>query len=327
MCARACERGYKITGLWDYVAKQWYNCLRGGLFKFAIRHPWNSVVVAPSTTGEGVTDERSRHSIYPPNILHALWPISTISSRPTLLVNVVPTIHYCPSILFHRCFSSALRRETSLADSPLRERRSNAVTTHSHPYSSTVRTRPSWPDIDTYHVRGSVDEHTERHSPSARPEKSRSCRTNSTRHSGSHSPRRSGRGCSGESVGGGEGGCAASFSLPKPILLACLRVATTQAPPRGWVVTVRSTVGVDRIPNWVGDVGTWGLLGRGRLSLEVRGKRRTLTRRWRPSFDNIGCWRGYTPRSYSSSSSCGREWRGTRRRSRSSLVARLSSFD
>lgn len=86
----------------------------------------------PVNNGEGVTDERSRHSIYPPNILHALWPISTISSRPTLLVNVLPTIHYCPSILFHRRFSSALRRETSLADRPLRERRSNAVTTHSH---------------------------------------------------------------------------------------------------------------------------------------------------------------------------------------------------
>lgn len=76
--------------------------------------------------------------------------------------------------------------------------------------------------------------------------------------------------------GEGKGGCAASCFLLRPILLACLRVATTQAPPRGWVVTVRSTVGVDRIPNWVGDVGTWGLLGRGRLSLEVRGKRRTL---------------------------------------------------
>lgn len=111
---------------------------------------------------------------------------------------------YCPSILLLQRFSSALRRETSLADRPFREHRSNAVTTHSHPCSSTIRTRPSWPDIDTYHVRGSVDEHTERHSPSARPEKSRSCRTNSTRHSGSHSPRRSvryGGGCSGENVG------------------------------------------------------------------------------------------------------------------------------
>ena len=40
----------------------------------------------------------------------------------------------------------------------------------------------------------------------------------------------------------------------------CLRGVSTQAPPPGWVVTLGSS-DVDRIPNWVGDVGTLGDVG------------------------------------------------------------------
>lgn len=225
VCACACERGYKITGLWDYVAKQWYNRLRGGCLNLLSVTRETRGCCCPVDGADWRTIIPRHSSEYSILLSHVTPTDQSFVDEPTTVappVNIIVHRYYPPTVHYPPTFSLALRRETSFSGS-------NAVTT----LAPLLARSPYTPLLAGY-----------RHLPRpwirgrAHGEETRSLRqadpaARILRGAVVLIPRRSDPVVVRRARGWVSGGV--------PILLACLRVVTTQAPPRGWVVTVRSS--------------------------------------------------------------------------------------
>lgn len=178
VCACACERGYKITGLWDYVAKQWYNRLRGGCLNLLSVTRETRGCCCPVDGADWRTIIPRHSSEYSILLSHVTPTDQSFVDEPTTVappVNIIVHRYYPPTVHYPPTFSLALRRETSFSGS-------NAVTT----LAPLLPRSPYTPLLAGYRHLPSVDPWTSTRRGDTVSPPSGSCRTNSTRRSGSH---------------------------------------------------------------------------------------------------------------------------------------------